>query len=193
MAGYAGRRPASVPVPRRKGRLLSAARYRILSPAGDEREAGGADVAVDGGAVVLAPPAGAVLRVPLGQVAAVTEPAPFTVRIALAGLLALRRRWWHLAAFASAIVLSEALIGSLKGIYDRARPPGSMVATTNASFPSGHAIAASVTVVAAVIALVALRLNRLRDKRRVLVRGGASGARATCTEEDQRRDGKKQS
>jgi undecaprenyl-diphosphatase len=76
------------------------------------------------------------------------------VRIALAGFLALRRRWWHLAAFASAIVLSEALIGPLKGIYDRTRPPGSLVATTNASFPSGHAIAASVTVIAAVIALV---------------------------------------
>jgi len=76
------------------------------------------------------------------------------VRIVLAGFLALRRRWWHLAAFASAIVLSEVLIGSLKGIYDRARPPGSLVATTNSSFPSGHAIAASVTVVAAVIALV---------------------------------------
>ena len=76
------------------------------------------------------------------------------VRIALAGFLALRRRWWHLAAFAAAIVLSEVLIGSLKGIYDRARPPGSLVATSGASFPSGHAIAASVTVVAAVIALV---------------------------------------
>ena len=58
------------------------------------------------------------------------------------------------AAFAAAIVLSEVLIGSLKGIYDRARPPGSLVATSGASFPSGHAIAASVTVVAAVIALV---------------------------------------
>ena len=51
-------------------------------------------------------------------------------------------------------MLSEVLIGSLKGIYDRARPPGSLVATSGASFPSGHAIAASVTVVAAVIALV---------------------------------------
>ncbi len=80
----------------------------------------------------------------------VTLPA----RIALAGFLALRRRWWHLAAFAAAIVLSEVLIGSLKGIYDRTRPPGSLVATSGASFPSGHAIAASVTVVAAVIALV---------------------------------------
>ena len=76
------------------------------------------------------------------------------VRIVLAGFLALRRQWWHLAAFAAAIVLSEVLIGSLKGIYDRTRPPGSLVATSGASFPSGHAIAASVTVVAAVIALV---------------------------------------
>ena len=76
------------------------------------------------------------------------------VRIVLAGFLAVRRRWWHLGAFAAAIVLSEVLIGSLKGIYDRTRPPASLVATSGASFPSGHAIAASVTVVAAVIALV---------------------------------------
>ena len=76
------------------------------------------------------------------------------VRIALAGFLALRRQWWHLAAFAAAIVLSEVLIGTLKGSYDRIRPPGSLVATSGASFPSGHAIAASVTAVAAVIALV---------------------------------------
>ena len=43
---------------------------------------------------------------------------------------------------------------TLKAVYDRARPPGSLVATSGASFPSGHAIAASVTVVAAVLALV---------------------------------------
>ena len=76
------------------------------------------------------------------------------VRIAIAGFLVLRRRWWHLAAFAAAVVLSEVLIGTLKGIYDRARPPGSLVATSGASFPSGHSVAATVTVVAAVIALV---------------------------------------
>jgi undecaprenyl-diphosphatase len=76
------------------------------------------------------------------------------VRIAIAGFLALRRRWWHLAAFAAAVAMSELLIGTLKGIYDRARPPGSLVAVSGASFPSGHAIAASVTVVAAVVALV---------------------------------------
>ena len=76
------------------------------------------------------------------------------VRIAIAGYLALRRRWWHMAAFVAAVVLSEVLIGTLKNVYDRTRPPGSLVATSGASFPSGHAIAASVTVVAAVIALV---------------------------------------
>ena len=76
------------------------------------------------------------------------------VRLAIAGYLALRRRWWHLAAFAGAVLLSEILIGPVKGIYDRPRPPGSLVATSGASFPSGHAIAASVTVFAAVIALV---------------------------------------
>ena len=76
------------------------------------------------------------------------------VRIAIAGFLVLRRRWWHLAAFAAAVVLSEILIGTLKGVYDRARPPGSLVATSGASFPSGHSVAATVTVVAAVIALV---------------------------------------
>jgi membrane-associated phospholipid phosphatase len=76
------------------------------------------------------------------------------IRVALAAYLALRRRWWHFAAFVSAVVLSEILIGTLKMLYDRTRPPGSLVATSAASFPSGHAIAASVTVVAAVIALV---------------------------------------
>jgi len=80
----------------------------------------------------------------------VTLPA----RVAIAGYLAFRRRWWHLAAFAAAVVLSEILIGPVKAAYGRARPPGSLVVTSGASFPSGHAIATSVTVFAAVIALV---------------------------------------
>jgi membrane-associated phospholipid phosphatase len=71
-----------------------------------------------------------------------------------------RRTWWHLAAFAAAIAASEVLIGTLKGIYDRARPPGSLVATSGASFPSGHSVAAPVTVVAAVIALVPAERRR---------------------------------
>jgi membrane-associated phospholipid phosphatase len=76
------------------------------------------------------------------------------VRIAIAGYLAFHRRWWHLAAFAAAVLLSEILIGPVKAAYGRPRPPGSLVATSGASFPSGHAIATSVTVFAAVIALV---------------------------------------
>jgi undecaprenyl-diphosphatase len=52
------------------------------------------------------------------------------------------------------VLLSEVLIGVLKGVYERPRPPESLVVTTGASFPSGHAVAASATVVAAVIALV---------------------------------------
>jgi len=75
------------------------------------------------------------------------------VRVAIASFLAVKRRWWHLAAFASAVVAAEVLIGSLKVLYDRPRPPAALVPTTGGSFPSGHAMAASVTTVAAVIAL----------------------------------------
>jgi len=59
----------------------------------------------------------------------VTLPA----RIAVAGLLALRRRWWQLAAFTAAVVVSEVMIGLLKGIYGRAGPPDSLVVTTGTS------------------------------------------------------------
>jgi undecaprenyl-diphosphatase len=83
------------------------------------------------------------------------------VRLAIAGYLTFRRRWWHLAAFAAAVLLSEILIGPVKAAYDRARPPGSLVATSGASFPSGHAIATSVTVFAAVIALVPAGRRRI--------------------------------
>ncbi len=76
------------------------------------------------------------------------------IRLGIAGWLAIRRRWWHFAAFVSAIVVSEIAIGTLKALYDRPRALGSLVETSSASFPSGHAVAASVTAVAAVIALV---------------------------------------
>jgi membrane-associated phospholipid phosphatase len=76
------------------------------------------------------------------------------IRLGIAGWLAIRRRWWHFAAFVSAIVVSEIAIGTLKALYDRPRALGSLVETSGASFPSGHAVAASVTAVAAVIALV---------------------------------------
>jgi membrane-associated phospholipid phosphatase len=76
------------------------------------------------------------------------------IRIGITAWLAIRRRWWHLTAFVSAIVVSEIAIGTLKALYDRPRALGSLVETSGASFPSGHAVAASVTAVAAVIALL---------------------------------------
>lgn len=84
-------------------------------------------------------------------IVAVTLP----VRLVVAGFLAWRRRWWHFSAFVLAMIVSEAMIGPLKSLFDRPRPPVSLalVATSGASFPSGHAVAASVTVVAIVLAL----------------------------------------
>lgn len=75
------------------------------------------------------------------------------IRVGIVAWLAIRRRWWHFIAFVSAIVVSEISIGTLKALYDRPRALGSLVETSSASFPSGHAVAASVTAVAAVIAL----------------------------------------
>jgi undecaprenyl-diphosphatase len=77
----------------------------------------------------------------------------FPVRLGVAGFLAWRRRWWHFAAFVSAMVVSEIAISVLKNVYDRARPPNPLVVTSGASFPSGHAVATSVTVIAIGIAL----------------------------------------
>ena len=63
---------------------MSSAEYRILSPSGDKREDGQADVEIADGALVLAPPGDSVLRIPFGQILSVAEPEPFTVRITLA-------------------------------------------------------------------------------------------------------------
>jgi hypothetical protein len=49
---------------------------------GGVAESGEADVSVAGAALVVVPSSGAVLRVPFGQIASVSEPEPFVVRIA---------------------------------------------------------------------------------------------------------------
>ena len=76
------------------------------------------------------------------------------LRVLIAVLLVVRTRWLQLTAFALSVITSEVAIGGLKAVYDRPRPPGSMIETTAASFPSGHAIAATVTGFWVVIALV---------------------------------------
>jgi undecaprenyl-diphosphatase len=75
------------------------------------------------------------------------------LRVAALLLLARRRHWLRLAAFALAIVSSELLIRILKSAIDRPRPPGSLIVTTAAAFPSGHAIASAVTAVGLVLVL----------------------------------------
>jgi membrane-associated phospholipid phosphatase len=68
-------------------------------------------------------------------------------------LLAWRRHWLRAAAFTLAVVTSELFIGPVKAWTDRARPPGALLETTAASFPSGHAIATAVTAVGLVLVL----------------------------------------
>jgi undecaprenyl-diphosphatase len=75
------------------------------------------------------------------------------LRAAAALLLVRRRHWLRLAALALAVLSSEVLIGTLKAAYDRPRPPGSLIATSGAAFPSGHAIASAVTAVGLVLVL----------------------------------------
>lgn len=76
------------------------------------------------------------------------------VRVAVMAVLAARRRWLQLSAFALAVATSEPLIGLLKDVYQRPRPVGGLYVTDSFSFPSGHAIAGAVTAVGIVIALL---------------------------------------
>ena len=77
------------------------------------------------------------------------------VRVAAMVLLAWRRHWLRLTAFALAVVSSEALIGPVKAWVDRPRPPDSLIETSGAAFPSGHAIAGAVTAVGVVLVVAA--------------------------------------
>jgi len=84
------------------------------------------------------------------------------LRIAAMFLLAWRRHWLRLAAFALAVLTSELLIGWVKATVDRPRPPGSLIATSGMAFPSGHAIATAVTAVGLVLVLAAPGRSRWR-------------------------------
>jgi membrane-associated phospholipid phosphatase len=75
------------------------------------------------------------------------------LRVAVTVVIALRRRWLALTAWGLTVVLSELAIGPVKALVDRPRPPGTLIATSAASFPSGHAIASAVTAIGIVMAL----------------------------------------
>ena len=72
-------------------------------------------------------------------------------------VIAVRRHWLALGAWALTVVLSELAIGPLKALVDRPRPPGPLIATSAASYPSGHAIASAVTAIGIVVALTSGR------------------------------------
>jgi len=84
------------------------------------------------------------------------------LRAAALLLLAWRRHWLRLAAFALAVLTSELFIGPVKSAVDRPRPSGSLIETSAASFPSGHAIATAVTAVGLVLVLAQPGPNRWR-------------------------------
>jgi membrane-associated phospholipid phosphatase len=76
------------------------------------------------------------------------------VRVVVMVLLGVRRRWLQLSAFVLAVATSEPLIGLMKALYERPRPPEGLLETSSWSFPSGHAIAGAVTAVGIVIVLL---------------------------------------
>jgi membrane-associated phospholipid phosphatase len=84
----------------------------------------------------------------------------WVVRLVIAAALATWRRWRALAVFAAAELCAELSIGPVKALVDRPRPPGSLVAVTGQSLPSGHALTAAVTAVA--LALILTRPGRSR-------------------------------
>jgi membrane-associated phospholipid phosphatase len=106
---------------------------------------------------IRTPPTTAVAKV-LNVVAGGT--VMWIVRVAIAVALAFRRRWRALAVFVVAELCAELSIGPVKALVDRPRPPGSLVAVTGQSLPSGHALTAAVTAV--VLALILTRPGRSR-------------------------------
>ncbi|SOD94426.1 undecaprenyl-diphosphatase [Blastococcus haudaquaticus] len=91
------------------------------------------------------------------------------LRAAALLLLAWRRHWLRAAAFTLTVISSELFIGPVKNWTDRARPPGALIETTAASFPSGHAIATAVTAVGLVLVLAHPGPSRWRWEVRAVV------------------------
>lgn len=76
------------------------------------------------------------------------------LRFGVGAFLAIRRRTEALWAWVLAIAIYEPLVGVLKGIYERPRPPDPQVAVTGFSFPSGHAVVGAAVAIGLVIVLV---------------------------------------
>lgn len=84
--------------------------------------------------------------------------APISVAVGV--LLLIRRRWHALVFWAASVGLVYALVWIAKVLYDRPRPPDSLVATTGASFPSGHSATAAVVAIGLVLLFAPIARNR---------------------------------
>lgn len=76
------------------------------------------------------------------------------IMVGIGVFLAFRRRWETFWFWVMAMAASQVLIGPVKALYERPRPPMSLVPTSGYSFPSGHAVAGAAIAVALVIVLV---------------------------------------
>lgn len=77
------------------------------------------------------------------------------VPVGIVVLLCVVKRFWGAAYYASAAILSVALVQLLKSVFDRPRPEEILVLVDPGSFPSGHVANAATTVV-----VLAIILNR---------------------------------
>ncbi|MGF3053308.1 phosphatase PAP2 family protein [Microbacterium sp. YY-03] len=78
--------------------------------------------------------------------------AILAIPLIIIAVLALMRRWWSAGYLVAALLLSVALVQTLKTLFARARPEDILVASDFGSFPSGHvANATTLTVVLMVL------------------------------------------
>jgi membrane-associated phospholipid phosphatase len=79
------------------------------------------------------------------------------LRAVVTVLIAARRHWVTLGAWATTVLAGELCTGPLKALVDRPRPPGPLIDTSGSSYPSGHAIASAITAIGVVMALTSGR------------------------------------
>jgi undecaprenyl-diphosphatase len=93
------------------------------------------------------------------------------LRIVVAAILAVRRRWRAFVAWLLIWAIAELLLTYAKIYFERTRPPDPLVVTNGFSFPSGHSVATASIVVGLV--LVSMPAGPHRRKWEVLAAAAA--------------------
>ena len=76
------------------------------------------------------------------------------LRLVVAGWLWSQRRWEALWVWLVAMAIYEPLVGIVKDLYGRQRPPDPAVSVTGLSFPSGHAVVGAAIAIGLVMVIV---------------------------------------